>query len=340
MQFSGLTVDGANRWLADYATAMIDISGTPRAMIDNCDLLGSRKHAIALEACGERVSRSTISGAGSAAVYSIGATSLCIADNDIVDCADGGLLVYRWQAGPDGSQITGNRIARIGARSGGTGQSGDGINIFRADNVLIANNSIRDCAFSAIRSNSGSDVQIVGNQCGASGETAIYSEFSFEGAIVANNLVDGAANVISIANFDQGSRLATISGNLIRNLTTVGPYDTRPPGFGFGIAAEADTAITGNVIEGALLFGVLVGWGPYLRNVLLVTGNLVRDGNVGVAVSVAEGARTALITNNLFQGRKRGAIVGYRWQEPVTGDLARQSADSFAHLTVSHNTVR
>ncbi len=338
VQFSGLTVDGANRWLADFATAMIEIRSTPRVLIDDCDLIGSRKHAVALEACGGRISRSTISGAGAAAVYSVGATGLRIADNDIADCADAGVLIHRWQAGLDGSQVTGNRIVRIGARSGGTGQNGNGINVFRADNVLVANNSIRDCAFSAIRSNSGSDVQIVGNQCVASGETAIYSEFAFEGAVVANNLVDGAANGISIANFDQGGRLATVSGNLIRNLTTVGPYETQPPGFGTGIAAEADTAITGNVIEGAPLFGVLAGWGPYLRNVL-VTGNLVRDGNVGVAVSVVEGARSALITNNLFQGQKRGAIVGYRWQEPVTGDLARHNADGFAHLSISHNTV-
>ena len=338
MQFFGLTIDGANRWLADFATAMIEIRSTPRVLIDDCDLLGSRKHAVTLEVCGGRISKSTISGAGGAAVYSVGATGLRIANNDIADCADGGLLIHRWQAEPDGSLVTGNRIVRIGARSGGTGQNGNGINIFRAGNVLVANNSIQDCAFSAIRSNSGSDVQIVGNQCFRSGETAIYSEFAFEGAIVANNLVDGAANGISVANFDQGGRLATVSGNIVRNLTTVGPYETQPPGFGTGIAAEADTAITGNVIEGAPLFGVLAGWGPYLRNVL-VTGNLIRDGAVGVAVSVAEGARTAVIANNLLQGQKRGAVVGYRWQEPVTGDLARRSGGGFAHLTVSHNTV-
>ncbi len=338
MQFSGLTIDGANRWLADFATAMIEIRSTPRVLIDDCDLLGSRKHAVALEVCGGRISKSTISGAGGAAVYSVGATGLRIANNDIADCADGGLLIHRWQAEPDGSLVTGNRIVRIGARSGGTGQNGNGINVFRAGNVLVANNSIQDCAFSAIRSNSGSDVQIVGNQCFRSGETAIYSEFAFQGAIVANNLVDGAANGISVANFDQGGRLATVSGNIVRNLTTVGPYETQPPGFGTGVAAEADTAITGNVIEGAPLFGVLAGWGPYLRNVL-VTGNLIREGNVGVAVSVAEGARTAVIANNLFQGQKRGAVIGYRWQEPVTGDMARQSGGGFAHLTVSHNTV-
>ncbi len=338
IQFSGLTIDGANRWLADYASAAVQISRTDRVLIDDCDILGSRKHGIALEACGGRVSRSTISGAGEVALYSVESTGLRIADNDIADCANGGVLVHRWQAGPDHSIVTGNRITGIAARAGGTGQYGNGINIFRAGNVLVANNAVRDCAFSAIRSNSGSDVQIIANQCTASGETAIYSEFSFEGAVVADNLVDGATTGVSIVNFNEGGRLATVSGNLIRNLTKQGPYETDPPGFGVGIAAEADTAVTGNVIEGAPRFGMVIGWGPYLRNVL-VTGNIVRDGPVGIAVSVVDGVRATRISNNLFQGMSEGAVIGYRWQEPVTGDLAREGADAFEHLSVSDNSV-
>ncbi len=338
IQLSNLIIDGANRWLADHAQAALQISRTPRVMIDDCDILGSRKHAVFLEACGGRISRSTISGAGQAAIYSVQANGLRIEDNDIADCANGGVLVHRWQIGSDGSMVLGNRIARIGAHAGGTGQNGNGINVFRADHVLVSNNHIRECAFSAIRSNSGSDVQIIGNQCLASGETAIYSEFAFRGAIVANNLVDGAANGISIANFDHGGRLAAVSGNLIRNLSTQGPYQPDAPGFGTGIAAEADVAITGNVIEGAPLFGMMIGWGPYLRNVV-VSGNLVRNGEVGIAVTVVDGAQAAHIANNVLQGQTRGAIVGYRWQQPVTGDLARQSAGGFPHLDVAHNSV-
>src|SRR3712207_8272424 len=37
------------------------------------------------------------------------------------------------------------------------------------------------------RSNSGDNVQIVGNACSNLGEVAIYSEFSFEGVVIANN---------------------------------------------------------------------------------------------------------------------------------------------------------
>ncbi|MEH0071825.1 hypothetical protein V6L77_18445 [Pannonibacter sp. Pt2-lr] len=46
--------------------------------------------------------------------------------------------------------------------------------------MIIASNHVSDCAFSAIRANSASNVQISGNTCLRSGETAIYSEFSFE----------------------------------------------------------------------------------------------------------------------------------------------------------------
>lgn len=338
VQLSNLVIDGANRWLAEQTRATLEIANTPRLLIERCDILGSRKHAIVLEACGGGILRSNISGAGMTAIYTVNSSGLRIENNDIADCANGGVLVHRWQPGPDGSVVSGNRIARIGARAGGTGQYGNGINVFRADNVLLSNNRVGDCAFSAIRANSGSNVQIVGNQCLASGETAIYAEFDFRGAIVANNLVDGAANGISVANFDHGGRLATIQGNLIRNLSSEGPYPPDSPGFGFGIGAEADIAITGNVIEGAPLFGMMIGWGPFLRNVA-VTGNVVRNGDVGIAVSVVDGAQAALIANNLFQGQRRGAVIGYRWAQAVTGDLARQNAGGFSHLDVAHNSV-
>ncbi|TGS88727.1 TIGR03808 family TAT-translocated repetitive protein, partial [bacterium M00.F.Ca.ET.177.01.1.1] len=103
------------------------------------------------------------------------------------------ILVHRWQAAEDGTIVSGNRVQRIGARSGGTGQNGNGINAFRAGNVIISGNVVSDCAFTAIRANSASNLQITGNSCSRSGETGIYSEFSFEGAILSNNLVDGAA---------------------------------------------------------------------------------------------------------------------------------------------------
>lgn len=171
---------------------------------------------------------------------------------------NGGVLVHRYDKARDGTIVNGNRVQGIRADSGGTGQNGNGINVYKADNVIVANNVVSDCAFTAIRANSASDVQIIGNNCTASGETAIYSEFAFEGSIIANNIVNGAANGISIVNFDSGGRLGTCTGNIVRNLSVKGPYEAT---FGIGIAAEADTAITGNVVENAPTYGIQLGWG-------------------------------------------------------------------------------
>jgi uncharacterized secreted repeat protein (TIGR03808 family) len=338
IELAGLTFDGANGWIADYAEGLLALRQVAHLAIDKCEITGSGKHGLALEHVSGRVERSTISGAADAGLYSVEASGMTIAGNTVADCANGGILVHRWQAGEDGTMVTGNRVERIGARSGGTGQNGNGINAFRAGNVVISGNIVSDCAFSAIRANSASNVQIAGNTCSRSGETALYSEFSFEGAVIANNIVDGAANGISMVNFDEGGRMGVCSGNIVRNLSTTGPYPADAPGFGVGISVEADTTVSGNVVENAPLYGVKLGWGPYLRNVT-ATGNVIRKTGTGIAVTVVEGAGSAVISDNIIEAAQHGAIVGYRWADAVTSDLASSGNAGYAHLTVERNHV-
>ena len=338
IELSGLVIDGANRWLGDHVQGTVDARRLRHLVIDNCSFIGSSKNAVALERVGGRVERSAISGAADSGIYSVEAQGMTISGNEIDDCGNGGILVHRWQTGDDGTIVTGNRIRRIAARNGGTGQFGNGINVFRGAGVIVSGNSISDCAFSAIRSNSGGNIQVSGNTCLRSGETAIYSEFAFEGAVISNNIVDGAANGISMVNFNEGGRLGVCSGNVVRNLSEEGPYPADSPGFGVGITAEADTAITGNIIENAPLYGMHLGWGPYLRNVT-ATGNVIRKAGTGIAVSVVEGAGAVVISDNVISEARRGAIVGYRWADATTGDLARIGNDGHAHLTVERNHV-
>ncbi|MDX8482067.1 TIGR03808 family TAT-translocated repetitive protein [Mesorhizobium sp. VK24D] len=338
IELSGLVLDGSNRWLADYTQGLLDLRRVAHLAIDNCQVTGSGKNGLALEHVTGRVGRSDISGAADAGIYSVEAGGLEISGNTVSDCANGGILVHRWQQAEDGTIVSGNRVQRIGARSGGTGQNGNGINAFRAGNVIISGNIVSDCAFTAIRANSSSNLQITGNTCSRSGETGIYSEFSFEGAILSNNLVDGAANGISIVNFNEGGRMAVCSNNIVRNLSTVGPYTADPPGFGVGISAEADTTVSGNVVENAPLYGIQLGWGPYLRNVV-ATGNIIRKAGTGIVVSVVEGSGSTVISDNVIDGAPNGAIIGQRWAEPVTGDLARSADTGYAHLTVERNKV-
>lgn len=338
VELSGIVLDGANRWLRDDVQGLLDFRRARHVAIDNCQVIGSGKNGIALERAGGRIERTEISGAAEAGVYSVEASGLQITGNTVSDCANGGILVHRWQPADDATIVSGNRVSRITARNSGTGQFGNGINLFRANNVIVTNNIVSDCAFSAIRANSASNMQISANTCIASGETAIYSEFAFVGALISGNLVDGAANGISIVNFNEGGRLAVCSGNIVRNLSTTGPYEADPPGFGVGITVEADCSVTGNVIEDAPRYGMHIGWGEFMRNVV-ATGNVIRKAGTGIAVSVAEGTGAAVISDNLIDGAANGAIVGYRWTKPATGDLALDGAGAFANLTIERNRV-
>ncbi|MBC2775338.1 TIGR03808 family TAT-translocated repetitive protein [Rhizobium sp. AQ_MP] len=335
VSLSGITFDGANRWLADYTEGLLAFRSVDEAIVEDCEIVGSRKCGIYLARSGGRIEGSRITGAADAGIWAIEGKAFSIRNNRVFDCGNGGILVHRWTKGEDGTVITGNRVARIGATNGGTGQFGNGINVFRADNVMVTDNHVSDCAFSAIRANSASNITIGNNQAYRSGETAVYAEFEFEAALITNNLIDGAAIGISVANFDHGGRLSTVSNNIIRRIVNKGPYVPTISSFGFGISVEADTLVSGNLVEGAETAALAIGWGPYLRNVI-VTDNILRDSVRGMQVSVVEGAGRTVIRDNILSGVSEGAIFGYRWKERVTEELI-DDASSFAHLSISGN---
>lgn len=337
VSLSGITFDGANRWLADYTEGLLSFRSVDEVVIDGCEVVGSRKCGIYVARSGGRIEGSRLSGAAEAGIWAIEGRAFTIRDNEIFDCGNGGILVHRWTKGEDGTIISGNRVARIAATNGGTGQYGNGINVFRADNVLVSGNHVSDCAFSAIRANSASNITISGNQAFRSGETAIYAEFEFEGALITGNIIDGAAIGISVANFDHGGRLSTVSDNVVRGIVNKGPYEPTVSGFGFGISVEADTLVTGNLVEGAETAALAIGWGPYLRNVI-VSDNILRGSPEGMRVSVVEGSGQTLISGNVVDGAQQGAVVGYRWNDRVGGALS-DGDTTHAHLTLRGNVL-
>ena len=288
-----------------------------------------------LRACGGRVERNAVRDV-TAGLFSTDATGLAVSDNDVQGCADNGIQVWRTEAGDDGTRVTGNRVSDIRNASGGTGQTGNGVSVFRAGGVTVAGNTIRRCAYSAVRNNSGRNVIIQANTCAELGETAIFAEFAFEGCVIADNAIDGAVSGIQIVNFaDHGGHAAACSGNVIRNLRPTPGHLGHEWGYECGIKVEGDAAVTGNVVEGAAWIGILVGWGASLRDVA-VTGNIVRGAPIGIAVSVAEGAGAAAISGNLIAGADGGAILGMRWDRPATGDLAT-GATAPANVTLAGN---
>jgi uncharacterized secreted repeat protein (TIGR03808 family) len=339
LNLSDLILDGNNLPLDDSFRALLYIDEAKNVVITNCSFIGSRERGIHVERSSGSIEACHIEGAmGRCAIFALDNVGLSIRNNVIKNCSNNGILVHRSFKGEDSTLITGNRIKGIAAANGGTGEWGNGINIFRSGSVIVSNNMISDCALSAIRSNAGNNVQITSNQCLRSGETAIYSEFDFEGAIISNNMIDDAGDGISMANFMQGGRLGICSNNIVRNIADRVPYTEVEETAGTGISVEADTIVNSNIVENSAGTAIAIGWGPYLRNVV-ATSNIIRRARLGVYVSVVESSGSTTISNNVISECKEGAIVGHRWRERVTSDLLLNYDNSFPHLTIHGNKL-
>jgi uncharacterized secreted repeat protein (TIGR03808 family) len=336
---ANITLDGGNIPLPTRRGLVHCLAGRDIRVTD-CEIAGSGGNGIWLENVSGDISGNILTNIATTAVVSFDAQGLMVSRNTILGTNDNGIEILRTAIGDDGTLVLDNRIEDIKAGPGGSGQYGNAINAFRAGNVIVRGNRIRNCDYSAVRGNSASNLQITGNSVSSVREVALYSEFSFEGAVIANNTVDGAALGVSVCNFNEGGRLSVVQGNIIRNLLPKRPIGTAPDDdAGIGIYVEADTSVTGNVIENAPSFGIVAGWGKYLRDVA-ITGNVIRNAFVGIGVSVAPGAGTALVNNNMISLTPRGAVVGLDHARPVTPDLAADGAQRFAQVVVGTNAVR
>ena len=328
---------GATQLIARDAGPLISGKGLARVRLEGMvlDGQGFAENLVRLEGCGGIVTGCTIIGARETGLFGLDSTGLVISFNQISDCSNNGLQVWRSTSGPDGTQIISNRIENIRAESGGNGQNGNAVNIFRAGDVQVSGNVIQRCAYSAVRGNAASNLQVIANNCRELGEVAIYAEFGFEGAVIAQNVVDGAATGIAVTNFNEGGRLASVQGNLVRNLKRrpLEPIDKR----GEGITVEADSVVSGNVIEDAEATGIAIGWGPYMRNVV-ATGNVVRSANVGIGITSNPSAGSCLVTGNMISGAKRGGIRAFDHTGLIGADLALEETQT-ARVRISGNMV-
>jgi uncharacterized secreted repeat protein (TIGR03808 family) len=336
---TNITLDGSGIPLPTRRGLVHCLGGRDIRIID-CEIAGSGGNSIWFENVSGDISGNIISKTATTAIVSFDAQGLLVSRNTIQGTNDNGIEILRTAIGDDGTLVADNRIEDIKAGPGGSGQYGNAINAFRAGNVIVRGNRIRNCDYSAVRGNSASNIQITGNSVSDVREVALYSEFSFEGAVIANNTVDGAALGVSVCNFNEGGRIAVVQGNIIRNLLPKRPTGTAPDDdAGIGIYVEADTSVTGNVIENAPSFGIVAGWGKYLRDVV-ISGNVIRNAFVGVGISVVPGAGTALVNNNMISETPRGAVVGLDHARPITPDLSTEGAQRFAQVVVGTNSVR
>jgi uncharacterized secreted repeat protein (TIGR03808 family) len=336
---ANITLDGGGIPLPTRR-GLVHCLGGRDVRITDCEITGSGGNGIWFENVSGDIGGNIITKTATTAIVSFDAQGLVVSRNTIVGTNDNGIEILRSAIGDDGTLVADNRIEDIKAGPGGSGQYGNAINAFRAGNVIVRGNRIRNCDYSAVRGNSASNIQITGNSVSDVREVALYSEFSFEGAVIANNTVDGAALGVSVCNFNEGGRLAVVQGNIIRNLLPKRPIGTAPDDdAGIGIYVEADTSVSGNVIENAPSFGILAGWGKYLRDVV-ISGNVIRKAFVGIGVSVTPGAGTALVNDNMISETPRGAVVGLDHARPMTPDLSAEGAQRFEQVVIGTNAVR
>ena len=334
--FTGITFQANTPESAAGVNGLIEIESSTGVTFQQCEFLNAAGNGIAASGSAVTVEDCRFAGATAAAIHSQNGQGFIIRGNRINGADNAGIRIWRDAPGADGSIISGNQIRKIDWKDGGNGQNGNGISIYNADEVIVSDNHISDCAFSAVRINTGKNCQIRGNVCVGSGETAIYSEFAFSGSVIADNIVDGAATGIAITNMDQGGHLATCTGNIVRNIA---PHSTtNPDAQPVGIYAEADVVVANNTIDTVPGAGIVAGFGPYVRNVV-VSNNLITNAMIGIGVSVVQeqSPGPVRVTGNMISGAQQG-IVGMEWQKVVSDDLAKD-ASRYPNITVSDNTI-
>ena len=334
---SGVSFAGGDAPATDQSAggALVVARNVTGLVIENCRFNTSQAGGLQLEACAGRIANNEFAGIEKTALFARDSQGLEISGNHVHDIGNNGIQVWASAAAEDGTLVCNNRVERVAAKAGGDGQNGNGINVYRAGGVIVSGNRVSDCAFSAIRNNAGSNCQIVNNSIARTGEVAIYCEFGFQGAVVSGNLIADVAFGISITNFNEGGRLAVCANNVVRDVKGGGSLDYTS---GTGIAAEADTQVTGNVIENARDNGIALGWGKYCRN-LAASNNILRNCGRGIAFSVSEGAEAVMITGNRIAGSRIAAIQGMDHQEPVTEDLGRPGAAPPSRGLIGGNLV-
>jgi putative cofactor-binding repeat protein/parallel beta-helix repeat protein len=207
-----------------------------------------------------------------------------------------------------------------------TGAEGNGILVYLSSSVIIADNDVSDCRYSAIRTNVSSQMTITGNLCQGSFETAVYVEspginVGEFGVTVTGNTIYGGGAGISVVNYlTYQGRLSTVTGNLIRNISvrtitySGGSYVTS----GTGVYVEGDATVTGNVIENAFV-GIVLGTGASTSD-LVASGNVVRNTTLGIGAASGT-LKEILISGNLITGYQNGAIKAVNY-DGATGAIS------------------
>ncbi|MGL4728363.1 MAG: TIGR03808 family TAT-translocated repetitive protein [Bosea sp. (in: a-proteobacteria)] len=359
VRFEGLIFDGQNRALTDFVggrKAFIAVANNAsKVVFDNCDIRNSPGIGLYVTngATADIVSCSM-------STHNVGIWSengqIRALRNRLNGMSDNGIAVWRSSNTGDSSIIVGNTINGITNISGGTGEYGNGISVFRAIGLTISENQIYNATYSAIRCNGGGGHTVTNNNIYNMREVAIFLEapgvgIDMTGIVCANNAMDTVGNGISVANsgqFNDGTaRSVVIEGNRISNVLNNPIPDAGyfpPSTIGCGIHVEQDCTITGNLVEGAARIGLWIGTSTACRD-LVVSGNLVRNAPIGIGVSenaFNEANRSIVVSANVVRSAGIGGIVpilftGTTVNRVGTVEYGNNLATTAGSVTLGHN---
>lgn len=312
VRLSGITFDGAGHNLtASTNPGLIRIEGWDAAdfQISDCRVSNSTKNGISVLSVGSGTIANNRIEVCDTAIVSLDSVTQ-IEDNTINWMNNNGIMVWTSTLTGNGTVIKNNSIQGIENDDGGSGQYGNGINVYRAGNVKVLSNSIYSTKFSAIRLNAASNGQVSNNYCWSLRETAIFLEAPGEGenlygGIVTDNTIITAGAGISVANsglYGDGAALGVVVANnrisdMTRNVLEDAGYTTS----GLGIAVEGRCDVSSNLVDGTEGPGIVLGVNDAARD-LSAVGNIVFNAPMSIAYSANSAAGPLIVVGNLLRG--------------------------------------
>ena len=331
-----LILDGAGAYVPKEQ-GLLDCADVISLSVRGCTFRNSQARGVNLSRCGGVFAQNAIERVLDAGYYSVDGLGIDIDNNHVRECGDNGVMVWTTSAGRyEGSRIRNNLIEDIHNRSGGNGPYGNGVSIWGSGSVRVERNRIYRCAYTHVRNNSGHGVEVVGNDCKACGEKAMYAEFGAKNAIFRDNRMEDVGAGIALANSDRGTDGAIVTGNTILRMRK----DVNDPEFGpemlwlTGILAEKNAQVAGNTIAGPGWIGIAMGgWRENVR----VEANDISGVDYGVVFPTGEGVGDGYIVRNRIRNVRKGAIVASAGFTFFPGDLAKPGGPKYPRLVVRDN---
>ncbi|GLK57487.1 putative secreted repeat protein (TIGR03808 family) [Methylopila capsulata] len=319
-QLSGLIFDGADLTPSDaygvgYRALLVARRTTTvasRIRIERCAFQAADGYGLGISQCAAFVTDSRFSNLY-AATGASNHEGFVFEGNRIGAMRNNGVVISRDAGTPAITRIVGNRVDGVSRTlPESTGYQGNAVLIESESNVVVAQNEIHDCAFTAVRLNGCTRARVVQNHCDKHGEVAIYIEGFGNGRQIANdgydvvvsdNVINDAGVGVAIANIDYSGRLGVISNNIIRRISkrTVAagtPNQYTSPGK--AIAVETCALIANNFVENAFQ-AIDVSAGSYTQDSVVI-GNVLRQTTLAMGVSTVNGAKDVLVADNLAAG--------------------------------------